>query len=278
MRRRSPSALPLMSAALLLLMGSALVAATNHSRHGGGQEAKQANARCELCGKPIGAGRAATLESDADHSLHRYACVHCALLAARDWVKGDVTVKASSGRGRGEIQWHRHNGRWQVSPSSAVVLSLPETGNDCQQEHVAFRDESEFRAYARSHALARGEQAIAGADVEGIVNAGRPPIPKEAVCPVSGKAVHPKAQTNWTVYKGTAYYFCCTGCKPRFVSSPESYVGPQASAPKHGAGHGGCSGMQGGSCGGHEGGGCEHSAQSPSRRPSKPTEEHRHST
>jgi YHS domain-containing protein len=268
-------ALPLMTAALLFLTWSALVAATNHGAHRGAATASRAQATCELCGKPISPQSEVTLESAADRSEHHYRCVHCALVGARDWVKGDVTITARSGVAGTKVEWARRGGQWHVTPALAVVLSVPETHGDCGKEHVAFRDQSEFRSYAETHAVARGQTPIAGARVDAIVNAGKPAAPKQAVCPVSGNTVHPNAKTTWTIYSGTAYYFCCDRCKPHFVSNPASYVGPNASKT-HAGGHGGCSGTSNsGGCGGHAGGGsCEHSASHPGQTSKPKTRSH----
>jgi YHS domain-containing protein len=145
-----------------------------------------------------------------------------------------------------------------------VVLSVPETHGDCAKQHVAFRDQREFQTYAKTHSVARGQKPIAGAHVYRILEAGKPAAPKQAVCPVSGNTVHPNAKTAWTVYRGTAYYFCCERCRPRFASNPASFVGPNA-AKKPDGGTGGCSGMSGGGgCSGRSGGGgCEGSAAQP---------------
>ena len=96
------------------------------------------------------------MRSAAGGSEHRYRCIHCALVGARDWIEGDVTITARSGVAGTKVQWARPGGKWQVTPSSAVVLSIPETHGDCRQEHVAFRDRSEFNAYAKTHSVARG--------------------------------------------------------------------------------------------------------------------------
>ena len=97
--RAKPMVVPsLMAAALLLVTWSALVAATSHGpRHGTATAGQTKALTCELCGKPISPQSEVTLKGAADGSQHHYRCVHCALLGARDWVKGDLTITARSG-------------------------------------------------------------------------------------------------------------------------------------------------------------------------------------
>jgi Cu+-exporting ATPase len=46
-----------------------------------------------------------------------------------------------------------------------------------------------------------------------------------SVDPVCGMDVEHEAGTPKSEYKGKTYYFCCEGCKQRFDSNPEQYVG-----------------------------------------------------
>ncbi len=112
---------------------------------------------------------------------------------------------------------------------------------------------TEAKAYQRSHRASAGEPAFAATDVERILVAGRGPLPKETVCPVSGQKVHPDASTRWTAYKGKVYYFCCAGCEPRFIANADGYA--SGTAPKMGM-------MEGESCSGHEGAGGQKGHQS----------------
>jgi YHS domain-containing protein len=41
--------------------------------------------------------------------------------------------------------------------------------------------------------------------------------------PVCGMQVDEKKAVATSVYKGTSYYFCCTGCKKAFDTDPEKY-------------------------------------------------------
>lgn len=45
-----------------------------------------------------------------------------------------------------------------------------------------------------------------------------------AVDPVCKMQVDEKKATATSVYKGTTYYFCATGCKKAFDSAPEKYL------------------------------------------------------
>lgn len=62
------------------------------------------------------------------------------------------------------------------------------------------------------------------------------------MCPVSGAGVNPDTAPSLE-YNGNVYYFCCNGCKERFIADPETIL----SAP----------GTWGG-CGGHGHGGHGH--------------------
>jgi YHS domain-containing protein len=50
------------------------------------------------------------------------------------------------------------------------------------------------------------------------------PVP--AICPVLGTKIPDatKAPGGSTVYKGKTYYFCCKGCKAKFLKDPEKYL------------------------------------------------------
>lgn len=44
-------------------------------------------------------------------------------------------------------------------------------------------------------------------------------------CPVMGTKIKKSDAADSYVYKGKTYYFCCSGCKPKFVENPEKYIG-----------------------------------------------------
>jgi Cu+-exporting ATPase len=46
-----------------------------------------------------------------------------------------------------------------------------------------------------------------------------------AVDPVCKMQVNEKKATATSIYKGTTYYFCASGCKKAFDSAPEKYLG-----------------------------------------------------
>jgi len=43
-------------------------------------------------------------------------------------------------------------------------------------------------------------------------------------CPVSGETFNKSEDTESMEYNGKTYYFCCAGCKEKFVKDPEKYV------------------------------------------------------
>ena len=45
------------------------------------------------------------------------------------------------------------------------------------------------------------------------------------ICPVTGdKIASTKVAVGHSTFKGTTYYFCCAGCKPRFDKDPAKFV------------------------------------------------------
>jgi YHS domain-containing protein len=51
---------------------------------------------------------------------------------------------------------------------------------------------------------------------------------EKVVCPVSGETIL-KSQAKATYeYQGKTYYFCCEGCKEKFVKDPAKYIGKNA--------------------------------------------------
>ena len=129
-----------------------------------------------------------------------------------------------------------------------MVLAVPEANGDCLDQHVVLTNASEAKAYQNRHPAAAGRRLLPAAAVDKVLAAGEGPLPKEAACPVTGEKVHPTATTDWTVYKGKTYYFCCGACKPRFVANAAGYV--SGKTPKLHPG-------QGESCGGHGAESCE---------------------
>ncbi len=47
---------------------------------------------------------------------------------------------------------------------------------------------------------------------------------KRVICPVEKQAFDKSKAVDSTVYKGKTYYFCCLGCKPKFLKNPEKYI------------------------------------------------------
>ena len=45
------------------------------------------------------------------------------------------------------------------------------------------------------------------------------------ICPVTGdKIASAKKAVGHSTFKGKTYYFCCSGCKPRFDKNPAKFV------------------------------------------------------
>jgi len=240
---------------LALLLACSLAMAQAHHGHHGSSVAAAKGPVCELCGKPLVTARAVTLRA-ADGKPHHYRCINCALVAARDLFTSDVKLTAQSVSTGKTVQWTRKGGVWSVIPASANVIALPETSGDCLQDHLVFSDDAERLAYTKTHLALAKHSSIPAADVASILSAGKSPLPKQATCPVSGKSIHPTAKTEWTMYQGETYYFCCAACKPKFVADPASYLGET----KPEMGEEGCEGHEGGGCSG----GCgEHEESSP---------------
>ena len=43
-------------------------------------------------------------------------------------------------------------------------------------------------------------------------------------CPVMKTWINPSEAADSVEYHGTTYYFCCEGCKPKFLDNPEKYI------------------------------------------------------
>lgn len=54
------------------------------------------------------------------------------------------------------------------------------------------------------------------------------PVAEDVVCKSTGDLgcvrIRIREDTPRATYKGTTYYFCCEGCRDRFVKEPERYV------------------------------------------------------
>jgi|GEM_PF-2493761 YHS domain-containing protein len=46
----------------------------------------------------------------------------------------------------------------------------------------------------------------------------------KVVCPVSGKEMQKSEAKDSLTYQGRIYYFCCEGCKEKFLANPEKYI------------------------------------------------------
>jgi Cu+-exporting ATPase len=54
---------------------------------------------------------------------------------------------------------------------------------------------------------------------------------KTARDPVCGMAVDPATAKNRAEHAGSSFFFCCAGCKAKFLASPERYLNPSGDAP-----------------------------------------------
>lgn len=64
-----------------------------------------------------------------------------------------------------------------------------------------------------------------------------PARPAQATCPVMGNTFEPSEESEYAEYKGTTYWFCCRGCRGKFLADPEKYLKTAAApaAPAHAA-------------------------------------------
>jgi Cu+-exporting ATPase len=46
-----------------------------------------------------------------------------------------------------------------------------------------------------------------------------------AIDPVCGMTIDPQGAKNRADHGGRTYYFCCTGCRTKFVADPQKYLG-----------------------------------------------------
>jgi YHS domain-containing protein len=47
---------------------------------------------------------------------------------------------------------------------------------------------------------------------------------EKVVCPVSGEEINKSEAAGSHEYNGKTYYFCCDGCKEKFLKNPEKYI------------------------------------------------------
>lgn len=58
---------------------------------------------------------------------------------------------------------------------------------------------------------------------------GQQQVAEEKVqCPVMKNWILPSEAADLTEYNGKTYYFCCGGCKERFLAEPEKYIESQS--------------------------------------------------
>lgn len=53
-------------------------------------------------------------------------------------------------------------------------------------------------------------------------------IVEKVQCPVMTNWILPSEAANSTEYNGKTYYFCCGGCKEKFLVEPEKYIESQS--------------------------------------------------
>ena len=61
----------------------------------------------------------------------------------------------------------------------------------------------------------------------------RPPAAGAAMVkdPVCGMTVNPQKTLHRAEYQGQTYYFCCAGCRTKFIADPQRYLGKETKAP-----------------------------------------------
>ncbi len=57
------------------------------------------------------------------------------------------------------------------------------------------------------------------------------PAPGGATDPVCGMSVDPATAKHKADYQGQTYYFCCSGCRSKFVADPQKYLKPREAEP-----------------------------------------------
>jgi len=131
------------------------------------------SAECELCKKPLAAGKEVVVQTEERHHLYR--CVHCALNAMMKMREAQANLL--SGLERKTLIITKKRGNLRVEPSSAVFLILPEAAGDCLDRHLAFAEEAEFSRYLENHPelKALSPKRFTIADLEEMLPAGRPP-------------------------------------------------------------------------------------------------------
>src|ERR1700685_1247143 len=60
------------------------------------------------------------------------------------------------------------------------------------------------------------------------IHATRPSAGGETRDPVCGMVVDPAVAKNSAQHDGQRYYFCCSGCKTKFLADPDRFVNPAA--------------------------------------------------
>lgn len=51
-------------------------------------------------------------------------------------------------------------------------------------------------------------------------------------CPVMKTWINPSEAADSAEYNGKTYYFCCGGCKPKFLEDPEKYISEMENSQK----------------------------------------------
>lgn len=99
---------------------------------------------CEVCEKPIPAGKEIVLNSAGQEHLFR--CPNCALTYGKDLDSFFAVLK--SGVYEKTISVQKKGNDWQISPANGVVfLSLPEYEGECIDRHKVFINTDEFESY-----------------------------------------------------------------------------------------------------------------------------------
>ena len=53
-------------------------------------------------------------------------------------------------------------------------------------------------------------------------------VEEKVQCPVMKNWILPSEAADKTEYNGKTYYFCCGGCKEKFLAEPEKYIESQS--------------------------------------------------
>jgi len=138
---------------------------------------------CELCRKPLVAGREVTVTDETTQEEHLYRCIHCAIVAMQRQFPRS-RAEAWSGVTHQRISLTRKGDTWQSEPAAAVLLVLPEAAGECLARHQIFAGRQEYQQYLDAHPeWPASVPTFDLSQVEEIIRAGLPQGEETAAAP-----------------------------------------------------------------------------------------------